>query len=407
MTTEAQKPAWRFGDYFDLSVIGMTHGLSDGFSSMLVPVLALIVLDLGLSPFEAGALLSIFSFGGMIFQYPLSILADNTGKRKLILLAGMGLSAASFIAMIWTSGFLALSVLAFFAGVGNSVYHPCGTALAARRFERDRAFAISWHSLGGNVGTSVFPLVQAVVAAMAGWRAAIGACAAPAVVLLPLVNARFQEEKHEDRHETDGAKDLSVLSIIRRVVQNRNTVWLAVIYTFRSLCTKGAIGFLPLLATSKLGMSTAQIGVAVSLHYGFGMMSKPLMGMLYDRWGARTALFWPLALLGVFAFALPFVEWRTGFYILSALTGVVGFVSPIILTATADFSEKDILTSSVGFIYACHGLDFLAPLIGGWLAEMMSLDASYVFYAVMSWLGVSASTRLMGKKPDNQRRKEP
>ena len=108
-------------------------------------------------------------------------------------------------------------------------------------------------------------------------------------------------------------------------------------------------------------------------------------------------MFWPLLLLGVFAFALPFMEWRTGFFILAALTGVVGFVSPIILTATADFSEKDILTSSVGFIYACHGLDFLAPLIGGWLAEQMNLDASYIFFGVMSWLGVSASMRLAGK----------
>ncbi|MYA96684.1 MAG: MFS transporter [Nitrospinae bacterium] len=397
MTSHAQKPSWKLGDYFDLSIIGMTHGLSDGFSNMLVPVLALIVLDLGLSPFEVGALLSTFSFGQMIFQYPLSILADNTGRRKQILLVGMGLSAASFISMIWMNGFWPLCVLAFFAGVGNSVYHPCGTALAARRFERDRAFAISWHSLGGNIGTSIFPLLQAAVAAMAGWRAAIGACAAPAFFLLPLVNARFREEKNGGGDDAENPKDLGVLSILRRVVANRNTVWLAVTYTFRSLCTKGAIGFLPLLATSKLGMNTAQIGVAVSLHYGFGMLAKPLMGMLYDRWGARAALFWPLLLLGVFAFALPFMEWRTGFFILAALTGVVGFVSPIILTATADFSEKDILTSSVGFIYACHGLDFLAPLIGGWLAEQMNLDASYIFFGVMSWLGVSASMRLAGK----------
>ena len=88
MTTHAQKPAWRFSDYFDLSVIGLTHGLSDGFSNMLVPVLALIVMDLDLSPFEVGVLLSTFSLGQMIFQYPLSILADNTGARKRILLMG-------------------------------------------------------------------------------------------------------------------------------------------------------------------------------------------------------------------------------------------------------------------------------------------------------------------------------
>ena len=403
MTSDTQKQAWRLGDYFDLSVIGLTHGLSDGFSNMLVPVLALIVMDLGLSPFEVGILLSTFSLGQMIFQYPLSILADNTGARKRILLMGMGLSAASFIAMVWVSRFLPMCVLAFLAGAGNSVYHPCGTALTANRFERDRAFAISWHSLGGNLGTSILPLAQAAVAAVAGWRAAVGACAAPAIALLPMVNARFQDGKHQEEAETEKNSNLKVITIIWRVVENKNTVWLAATYTLRGMCTKGMIGFLPLLATSKLGMSTAQIGVAVSLHFGFGMLAKPLMGILYDRWGARAALFWPLTLLGVFVLALPFIGWRTGFYILSALTGVVGFVSPIILTAAADFSEKDILASSVGFIYTCHGLSFLAPLLGGWLAEQVNLDASYFCFAIMSWLAVSASVQLRGKKTETSK----
>jgi hypothetical protein len=44
---------WRFRDTFDLNLIGATHGLSDGFSNLLVPVLTLIVADLDFSTFEA------------------------------------------------------------------------------------------------------------------------------------------------------------------------------------------------------------------------------------------------------------------------------------------------------------------------------------------------------------------
>ncbi len=396
MTRREEKSAWSAGDYFDLGLIGTTHGLSDGFSNMLVPVLGLIVLDLGLSPLDVGILLGAFSFGSMIFQYPLSILADKTGARKRVLLVGMGVSAASFLSMIWMSAFWPLVVAAFLAGAGNSVYHPCGTALAANRFRSDRAFAISWHSMGGNLGTSLFPLAQASVAALAGWRAAIGACAAPAAALLPLLGARFQDER-ERPAEARGSASTGAWSIVRRVVENRNTVWLATTYTLRGMSTKGMMGFLPLLAASNLGMGTAEIGVAVSLHFGCGMLAKPLMGVLYDRRGARSALFWPLLLLGVFVFAMPLTEWRTGFFILAAASGVVGFVSPIILTAAADFSEEEVLTSSVGLIYTCHGLSFLAPLLGGWIAERAGLDASYFCFAVMAWLAVSTSTRLRGK----------
>lgn len=399
MTRRGRKTAWRPGDYFDLGLIGATHGLSDGFSNMLVPALALIIADVGLSPFQAGVLLSAFSLGTMIFQYPLSVLADGAGARKRILLAGMSLSAASFLAMIWAGGFWTLVSLAFLAGAGNAVYHPCGTALTASRFERDRAFAISWHSLGGNVGTSVIPLAQAAVAAAAGWRAAIGACAAPAMLLLPLVGVRFREERRAPGGGGERGAKPGIPTIIRRVTANGNTVWLAATYALRSMCTKGMIGFLPLLATAKLGMDTAQIGLAVSLHFGFGAISKPLMGILYDRRGARAALFWPLALLGLFVFAMPFAGRPAGLMLLAALSGVTGFVSPIILTAAADFSDEDILASSVGFIYACHGLSFLAPLAGGWIAERMGLDASYFFFAAMGWLAVSASARLRGGAP--------
>ena len=63
------------------------------------------------------------------------------------------------------------------------------------------------------------------------------------------------------------------------------------------------------------------------------------------------------------------------------LVGAVSHVSPIILTATADFADKNILTSSVGFIYTCHGLNFISPLIGGVIASEVGLDSSYFFYS--------------------------
>ena len=78
----AKRSGWHFLDYFDLGVIGATHGLSDGFSVLLKPVLALIVVDLGLSTFEAGALLSVFSVSTFLFLYPVSLLADYGGQKK-------------------------------------------------------------------------------------------------------------------------------------------------------------------------------------------------------------------------------------------------------------------------------------------------------------------------------------
>ncbi len=388
---------WGRGDYADLIIIGSTHGLSDGFSNMLVPVLALIVADLKLSPVEAGTLLSAFSLATFLFLYPLSMLADYTGRKKAILLGGLSLSAAAFLAMSLTQDFTLLLALSFLAGAGNSTYHPCGTALAAERFAAHRSFAISTHGLGGNIGTSIMPIVMGAIAvAASSWRVAVAACAAPALVLLPMLGARF----HGKTPGAQGGKGppAGVRALLARVFRNRNVILLALTYTLRGIGMKGMIGFLPLIASSKLGMDTASIGISVSLYFGAGVLSKPIMGYLYSRHGARAALMVPIFGAGAATVAIPFAGWEGALMALSAAAGVFGSISPIILTACADLCEPEVLASSVGVIYTAHGLNFIAPLIGGWLAERYDMDVSFYFFGIAIWAALLVAVRLPGRR---------
>ena len=158
MNTSPQTGSWSLRDSLDLALIAIAHGLSDGFDDVLVPVLPLIVGELGLSTVEAGLLLSVRSVSKTLLLYPLSMLADSTGRKKGLLIAGLAVSAAAYLAMGATNTFLPLLVLAFLSGVGNATYHPCGTAIAAQRFSHRRAAAISLHGLGGNIGASLMPL---------------------------------------------------------------------------------------------------------------------------------------------------------------------------------------------------------------------------------------------------------
>jgi MFS family permease len=392
---------WKLRDALDLTLIAATHGLSDGFASLLVPVLALIVAELGLSTFEAGLLLSVRSVATFLFLYPLSMLADTTGYKKGMLIAGLALAAGAYLAMGAAWSFLPLAALAFLAGAGNATYHPCGTAITAKRFQSRKAVAISFHGLGGNLGTSLMPLLQAAVVTVAGWRAAIAACVLPAAVLLPLIGIRFPGQDgaggkagipRQSGAPSPARQQASALTT--RVLRNRNVVLLALVYALQGLGTKGLVGLLPLLATDRFSMDTAAIGVVVSVYYTVGIFSKALMGFLYDRWGARLALLAPLVLTGVFALAIGLVPWQQALLPLAALIGVVTPISPIILTAAADRCEQEVLASSVGVIYTAYGLGFLSPLIGGWLATQFGWPAAYFFFALAAWTGAGVSTLL-------------
>lgn len=388
------KPRWRLADVFDLSVMGATHGISDGYSSLLVPILAMIVVDMGLTTFEAGVLLSAKSVATVLFLYPNSVLADHTNRKKEILLVGMTIASLAYVAMGWAPGLYTAVLVAFVAGAGNSTYHPCGTALTAERFQSRRAVAISVHSLAGHLGASIMPLAQAAVVALLGWRASLRVCVLPAAVLLPLVALRMGHGNGSLRAQRAAHEAEPFRKITARVLSNRNVVVLALVYALTALGTMGMVGFLPLLGSERFGLTQAVIGVAVSAYFTAGVFAKPVMGLMYNRLGARTALFVPLICAGALAALIGWLSWGALFIPLAALVGFVTPVSPIILTAAADVSDDKALASSIGFIYTCHGLGFLSPLVGGALAGPFGLSVSYTFFAVAIWCGAGAALLL-------------
>ena len=285
-----------------------------------------------------------------------------------------------------------LAVLTFVAGAGNAAYHPCGTALAAERFASRRAIAISFHSLMGNFGASIMPVVQAAVATSFGWRTAIAVCTLPAAIILPLIGMRFP--RGDRANVSDGPTLASLRILTTMVLKNRNVVILAIVYALKGMATKTMVGFFPLLASGKFGMKTSLIGTALTLYFFMGVGAKPIMGYLYNRWGARSALFYPLCLSGGVALLVGFIPWAPALIVSLGLAGLIMPISPIILTAAADMSDKEALASSVGFIYTFHGLGFVAPLIGGWLADGFGMSANYIFAAILIWVSGATSLAL-------------
>jgi len=395
----AKKPIWRAQDYLDLGVIGATHGLSDGFSGLLKPILVLVVLDLGLTTFQAGKLLSIFSVTTFLLLYPLSLLADFGGRKKEILILGLAVASIAFFGMQWASNFALVSLCAFFAGAGNATFHPCGTALTTERFPHNRSYAVSLYSMMGNAGASLMPIALSTTAAVLGWRSAISICVLPAVILLPLVGLRFQNAPVSTASD-DAEEPLmrpmlrQMRSLSRLVLQNRDVVLLATVYALAGMGTGVVTGFLSLLAVDRFALSIAAIGVALSLYYLAGVFAKPLMGYLYNRWGARTALRIPLLLSGVLTLGVALTPWQFSFVPILVLLGATIPISPVILTAAADRSDQAAMASSVGFIYTCHGLSFISPLIGGWLAELYRLEWCYVYAAILLWIGAGVASLL-------------
>ena len=397
----SDKSKWQFLDFFDLLVIGATHGLSDGFSGLLKPILVLMVLDLGLSKFQAGSLLSIFSVTTFLFIFPLSLLADAGGNKKKILIIGLTVATIAFFSMRWAPNFAVVSLCVFLAGAGNATFHPSGTSLTTERFSNRRSFAVSFYSMMGNAGASLMPFIESTVATASNWRNAISISVLPALVLLPLVGLRFgnsnvnpKENKREKSLRVQLKKHYQIIK-----TKNREIVLLAFVYASTGMGSGITSGFLSLLAFEKFELDTTLIGTAISLYFLAGTLAKPVMGFLYNRWGARTAIIIPMVLSGVLTLGIAFSPWIASFIPLVVILGICVPISPIILTAAADRSDQSTIASSVGLIYTCYGLSFISTFIAGWLAEEQSVAFSYVFSALFFFLGAGIASLLSKKGP--------
>jgi len=81
----------------------------------------------------------------------------------------------------------------------------------------------------------------------------------------------------------------------------------------------------------------------------------------------------------------------------SAVTAIVGAtspISPVILTAAADYADPRVLASSVGLIYALHAIGFVAPAIAGLLAETAGMGSAYAFAATLFLAGGAVTVML-------------
>lgn len=172
-----------FRDIVDITrprVVGFVsvgHGINEFFSIVIPPIIPLLVTDLGITYAEAGLLLTMFFVMFSIFQLPAGILADRLGKGRLLLIGLAGMSVGIFIASLAVDFAMLLAGQAI-AGMSGSTFHPAGMAMisdAETSTTEGRAMGV--FGFGGKVGTMGAPLLVGGLAAVSGWRVALGGAA--------------------------------------------------------------------------------------------------------------------------------------------------------------------------------------------------------------------------------------
>jgi MFS family permease len=269
------------------SVVGYAM---DGFDLLILGfMLRAISADLGLSPPEAGALVTWTLVGAVAGGIAFGILSDYYGRVRVLtwtillfaLFTGLGALA---------QGYWDLLVYRTIAGLGLGGEFGIGMALVAETWPAPlRARACSYVGLGWQAGVLAAALVTPALLPVIGWRGMFLAGLIPGLVAF-VVRWRVGEPKIFADTLRVGRSGMPIALLVKDRATAKITLGMFVLCAVQNFGYYGLMIWLPTYLSSKFGFGLTQsaLWTAVTvLGMAFGMT---IFGIFADKVGRRPAL---------------------------------------------------------------------------------------------------------------------
>jgi FSR family fosmidomycin resistance protein-like MFS transporter len=311
-----------------IGLLALGHLVIDVNQGSLSAVLPFLKGAHGLTYAQAATIVLTANLTSSIIQPLFGYLSDQTARRWLlplsIVLSGLGLALTGV-----APSYGAILALIAVTGVGVAAWHPEGYKTATGVAGARKATALSWFSLGGNVGIALGPPVITALVTTLGIAGTLGMLG-PSLLMAALLLVALPVIARE------AAAPRAAAASARGVTMPGAMALLIGVVMLRSWTTLGFTTFVPFFYIDVLEQDPRMVGPLLFVFLGGGALGTVLAGPLADAWGARFFIRW------VFIAALPFG-------VLFLLTdGVVRFVMLGLFGAimTASFSVSVVLAQA-------------------------------------------------------------
>ncbi|MCW5557284.1 MAG: MFS transporter [Verrucomicrobiae bacterium] len=145
-----------------LLAISFSHLLNDTIQALIPSLYPLLKQNLGLSFTQLGLITLTFQCTASLLQ-PLVGLFTDRRPMPYSLAVGMGLTLVGLLLLSQAHTFPLIIVSAALVGMGSAIFHPEASRIAHMAAGKRRGFAQSLFQVGGNAGSSLGPLLAALI----------------------------------------------------------------------------------------------------------------------------------------------------------------------------------------------------------------------------------------------------
>jgi MFS transporter, FSR family, fosmidomycin resistance protein len=379
--------------YAILASISVCHLLNDMMQSLLPAIYPILKSSFGLDFAQIGLIALANQLTASLLQ-PLVGLYTDRRPRPYSLVAGMGFTLTGLMLLAMSDTFLLLLLAAALVGVGSSVFHPESSRVARLASGGQHGFAQSFFQTGGNLGSSIGPLLAAFIVLPRG-QGSIAWFSLAALVAMAIL---WQVGRWYAHQTVMAGKRAATVhhALTRRQVWLALAVLLALVFSkYVYLSSLASYYTFFLIHKFQLPVRSAQLHLFAFL--GAVAVGTFAGGPVGDRIG-RKYVIWG-SILGVlpFSLALPYANlfWTR---VLSVLIGLIlaSAFSAILVYAQELVPGRVGLVSGLFFGFA-FGIGGIGAAALGELADRTSIDVVYHVCSYLPLIGL-----LAGLLPDIQ-----
>src|SRR5690554_942097 len=344
--------------------------------SMILPLVPLMVNELGGSPSLLGVLMSVTSFASLLIAVPSGMMVQRFGTKKFVIYGSLGLFAGCLmVAAVPSISMLFIAMPVFW--IAQIVIIVAAQARVATLGEgRDSSLDFGWYAAATAGGSLFGPLLAGFLIDTAGHRLTWAAAALVAgltclAFLLFLGNDRSGEEQ--------GILGFSFDKNIFKRIFNSLAV-AAVVSSFAVIFANGAREVFFPLYLKEIGFSASIVGVMLSLRAMASIGVRSVMGVLVKLAGGRfQALIFSLLCTGIGIGTIPFCKnlWTLSLNSIALGFGI-GLALPLSMAIIADGVSLPDRGVAMGVRLTGNRLAQLVnPVFFGMVSQCWSLPAAF------------------------------
>ncbi|HEY3601033.1 MAG TPA: MFS transporter [Chthoniobacterales bacterium] len=369
-----------------LFAISFSHLLNDTIQSLIPAIYPLLKTSFGLSFVQVGLITLAFQLTASILQPFVGLYTDRHPK-PYSLACGMALTLGGLVLLSQATHYAMVLAAAGLVGMGSSVFHPESSRVAHLASGGRHGFAQSIFQVGGNAGSSLGPLLAALIVVRQGqgsvlWFALV---ALLGIAVLSWVGRWYRNHLADIRARPESLTRVSG-PLSRRV--RFALVILGILIFSKYFYLASLTNYYTFYLIHKFHLSVQSAQLHLFLFLFAVALGTILGGPIGDRYGRKLVIWFSILGVAPFTIALPYANllW-TGI-----LTVIIGIILASAFSAILVYAQE-LVPGKVGLIAGLFfGLAFGMAGIGsavlGELADRTSIRFVFEICSFLPLLGL-------------------